>query len=112
VKQSAENPLILDLAIAGKGGFLSMDPIVKRFNTTPLEYLSQEQMRDIHSAALEILEDCGTMIHHDVRLDGHQSRTRCRLPGILDHYRPQPLQAEVDAVIDKILGRIKGDGSM
>jgi trimethylamine--corrinoid protein Co-methyltransferase len=65
VKQSAENPLVLNLAIAGKGGFLSMDPIVKRFNTTPLEYLSQEQMRDIHSAALEILEDCGTMIHHE-----------------------------------------------
>jgi trimethylamine--corrinoid protein Co-methyltransferase len=42
-----------------------MDPTVKRFNATPLEYLSQEQMRDIHSAALEILEDCGTVIHHE-----------------------------------------------
>ena len=34
-----------------------MDPTVKRFNIAPLEYLFQEQMRDIHSAALEILED-------------------------------------------------------
>ena len=42
-----------------------MDTTVKRFNTPPLEYLSQEQMRDIHSAALEILEDCGTVIHHE-----------------------------------------------
>ena len=42
-----------------------MDPTVKRFGTTPLEYLSQEQMQDIHAAALEILEDCGTMIHHE-----------------------------------------------
>lgn len=42
-----------------------MDPTVKRFNANPLEYLSPEQMRDIHSAALEILEDCGTVIHHE-----------------------------------------------
>ena len=41
-----------------------MDPTLKRFHTTPLEYLTREQMRDIHSAALEILEDCGTTIHH------------------------------------------------
>ncbi len=46
-----------------------MDPTVKRFNTTPLEYLSREQMRDIHSAALEILEDCGTVIHHEKALE-------------------------------------------
>ena len=42
-----------------------MDLNVKRFNSTPLEYFSEEQMRDIHSAALEILEDCGTIIHHE-----------------------------------------------
>lgn len=42
-----------------------MDPNVKRFNSNPLEYLSDEQMRDIHSASLEILEDCGTVIHHE-----------------------------------------------
>jgi trimethylamine:corrinoid methyltransferase-like protein len=37
-----------------------MDLNVKRFNSTPLEYLSQEQMRTIHAAALDILENCGT----------------------------------------------------
>jgi trimethylamine--corrinoid protein Co-methyltransferase len=42
-----------------------MDPTVKRFKANPLEYLSQEQLRDIHSAALGILEDCGTVIHHE-----------------------------------------------
>ena len=42
-----------------------MDLNAKRFNSTPLEYLSEEQMRAIHSAALEILEDCGTIIHHE-----------------------------------------------
>jgi len=42
-----------------------MDLNVKRFNSTALEYLSEEQMRDIHSAALDILEDCGTIIHHE-----------------------------------------------
>ena len=42
-----------------------MDPNVKRFNSNPLEYLSAEQMRDIHSASLAILEDCGTVIHHE-----------------------------------------------
>ena len=46
-----------------------MDPNVKRFNSTPLEYLNEEQMRDIHSAALDILEDCGTIIHHEKSLD-------------------------------------------
>jgi trimethylamine---corrinoid protein Co-methyltransferase len=42
-----------------------MDPNLKRFNSNPLEYLSAEQMRDIHSASLAILEDCGTVIHHE-----------------------------------------------
>jgi len=46
-----------------------MDLNVKRFNSTPLEYLSEEQMRDIHSAALEILEDCGTIIHNAKAVD-------------------------------------------
>jgi hypothetical protein len=42
-----------------------VDPTVKRFNATLLEYLSQEETRDIHSAVLKILRDCGTVIHHD-----------------------------------------------
>jgi len=42
-----------------------MDPTVKRFNANALEYLSAEQMRDVHSASLDILEDCGTVIHHE-----------------------------------------------
>jgi trimethylamine--corrinoid protein Co-methyltransferase len=46
-----------------------MDLKVKRFNSTPLEYLSEEQMRAIHAAALDILQDCGTMIHHQRSLD-------------------------------------------
>ncbi len=46
-----------------------MDLNVKRFNSTPLEYLSEEQMHAIHSAALDILQDCGTMIHHQKSLD-------------------------------------------
>lgn len=46
-----------------------MDLKVKRFNSTPLEYLAEEQMRDIHSAALDILEDCGTIIHHAKSID-------------------------------------------
>jgi len=46
-----------------------MDPNVKRFNSTPLEYLSEEQMRAFHSAALDILQDCGTMVHHQKALD-------------------------------------------
>ncbi len=46
-----------------------MDLSAKRFNSTPLEYLSEEQMRDIHSAALEILEVCGTIIHHERAID-------------------------------------------
>ena len=45
-----------------------MDFNVKRFNSTALDYLSEEQMRDIHSAALDILEDCGTIIHHEKAL--------------------------------------------
>ncbi len=45
-----------------------MDLNVKGFNSTALEYLSEEQMRDIHSAALDILEDCGTIIHHEKSL--------------------------------------------
>jgi len=42
-----------------------MDKNVKKFNANPLEYLSAEQMRDIHSAALALLEDCGTVVHHE-----------------------------------------------
>jgi len=42
-----------------------MDPNATRFNSTPLEYFSDEQMRTVHAAALEILEDCGTIVHHE-----------------------------------------------
>lgn len=42
-----------------------MDVNVKRFNSAPLAYFSEEQMRQIHSAALEILQDCGTVIHNE-----------------------------------------------
>jgi len=38
-------------------------------------------------------------------------RAKEKVRHILDNYRPQPLQAEVDAKIDKILGRIKGGGN-
>jgi len=46
-----------------------MDSNVKGFNSTALQYLSEEQMHDIHSAALDILEDCGTLIHHEKSLE-------------------------------------------
>ena len=46
-----------------------MDSTVKRFNSTALQYLSEEQMHDIHSAALDILQDCGTLIHHEKSLE-------------------------------------------
>jgi len=46
-----------------------MNPHVKRFNAPALDYLSKEQMRDIHSAALEVLEDLGTVVHHEEAVD-------------------------------------------
>jgi trimethylamine--corrinoid protein Co-methyltransferase len=42
-----------------------MNQHVRRFNAGPLDYLSEREMKDIHSAALEILEDLGTIIHHE-----------------------------------------------
>ena len=42
-----------------------MDMNIKRFNSAPLEYLAEDQMRDIHTATLEILEDTGTIVHSD-----------------------------------------------
>lgn len=42
-----------------------MDESIKRFNAPLLEYFTREQMRDIHSASLDILEDVGTVVHHD-----------------------------------------------
>ena len=38
-------------------------------------------------------------------------RAKKKVRHILDNYRPQPLPAEVDAEIDKILGKIKGGGN-
>lgn len=42
-----------------------MDTGIKRFTAQPLEYFSDLQMKDIHSASLDILEDCGTVVHHE-----------------------------------------------
>ena len=44
---------------------IQMDSTVKRFSAGPLEYLTREQMSDIHSGALEVLEDVGTTVHHE-----------------------------------------------
>lgn len=41
-----------------------MDQSVKSFAIHPLEYLTYDQMRRIHSGALEILEDVGTKVHN------------------------------------------------
>ena len=38
---------------------------VKPFHPNPLDYLSEDQIRDIHSATLEITEDVGAVIHHE-----------------------------------------------
>lgn len=46
-----------------------MNPHIKRFNAPPLDYLTEEQMQDIHCAALEILEDLGTIVHLDEAVD-------------------------------------------
>jgi hypothetical protein len=40
-----------------------MDLNAKRFNSTPLKYLSGEQMRDIHSAALDVLWNCRDILY-------------------------------------------------
>lgn len=42
-----------------------MDADVTKFNFSPFQYLSEEQMKEIHSAALDILEDLGTVVHHE-----------------------------------------------
>jgi trimethylamine--corrinoid protein Co-methyltransferase len=46
-----------------------MAPHATKFSAPPLEYLRPEQMLEIHSAALEILEGLGTMVHHAEALD-------------------------------------------
>ena len=46
-----------------------MNPDIKRFNAPPLDYLTEEQMQDIHAAAIEILEDLGTVVHHEEAVD-------------------------------------------
>lgn len=45
-----------------------MDPNIKSFQAPPLEYFTGDQMRTIHSASLEILEDLGVDVHHDEAL--------------------------------------------
>jgi len=46
-----------------------MDMNIRKFNTSPFEYLTEEQMREIHSASLNLLEDMGTVIHHGGALE-------------------------------------------
>ncbi len=41
-----------------------MDLTGHRFKARPLAYLTEEQMRDIHSASLQVLQDVGTVVHH------------------------------------------------
>jgi trimethylamine--corrinoid protein Co-methyltransferase len=36
---------------------------MKRVRAAPFEYLTPEQMHAIHAASLEVLEDCGTVVH-------------------------------------------------
>jgi len=42
---------------------------VNRFAANPLAYFTNNQMREIHSASLEILEDTGTDVHHQEAVD-------------------------------------------
>lgn len=42
-----------------------MKPSIRSFSAKPLAYLSENQMHDIHSAALQILEEIGTIVHHE-----------------------------------------------
>ena len=42
-----------------------MNPSNRSFTAAPLAYLSEKQMQDIHSAALQILEEIGTIVHHE-----------------------------------------------
>jgi trimethylamine--corrinoid protein Co-methyltransferase len=46
-----------------------MDMNVEGFKAAPLEYLTEDQMREIHSAALEILEAVGTVVHHEAAVE-------------------------------------------
>ena len=46
----------------------AMDPNSKRFRAGPLAYLTEDEMLDIHSAALEVLEETGTVVHHEAAL--------------------------------------------
>ncbi len=45
-----------------------MDKKIRGFGARPLEYFSEEQMGEIHSASMDILEDLGTVVHHDEAL--------------------------------------------
>lgn len=41
---------------------------VRQFNASKFQILNQEQMKEVHSASLMILEDVGTLVHHDEAL--------------------------------------------
>ncbi|MEL7566256.1 MAG: trimethylamine methyltransferase family protein [Dehalobacterium sp.] len=42
-----------------------MDEIKRQFNASKFRYLAEEQMQEIHSASLSILEDIGALVHHE-----------------------------------------------
>ncbi|ATW28012.1 trimethylamine methyltransferase family protein [Candidatus Formimonas warabiya] len=42
---------------------------VRIFNATEFQYLSQEQLQEIHSASLSILEDVGSLVYHEEALE-------------------------------------------
>ena len=42
-----------------------MKILARKFRAAPLEYLNTEQMQDIHAVSLEVLEETGTIVHHE-----------------------------------------------
>ena len=46
-----------------------MNPSITSFNAEPFAYLSEKQMHDIHAAALQILEEIGTVVHNEAAVE-------------------------------------------
>jgi trimethylamine--corrinoid protein Co-methyltransferase len=46
-----------------------MTEVLRKFNATKFQVLDNEQMQEVHSASLTILEDVGTLVHHDEAID-------------------------------------------
>ncbi|MDA8229380.1 MAG: trimethylamine methyltransferase family protein, partial [Desulfitobacterium hafniense] len=42
---------------------------IRTFNTSKFQALTNEQMEEVHSASLTILEDVGTVVHHDEAIE-------------------------------------------